>query len=125
MLSSHLLDEVERTCDTVAIVDRGRVVRQGPIDELTRGAGTASVQVDCADPAGAARLIDAAGIAAGTSVTDAGLEVTLPAGVSRELVAEINQRLVGAGIPVYGLQEARASLEDWFLSVTTRLGESP
>jgi ABC-2 type transport system ATP-binding protein len=125
MLSSHLLDEVERTCDTVAIVDRGRVVRQGPIDELTRGAGTASVQVDCADPAGAARLIDAAGIAAGTSVTDAGLEVTLPAGASRELVAEINQRLVGAGIPVYGLQEARASLEDWFLSVTTRLGESP
>ena len=29
MLSSHLLDEVERTCDAVAIVDRGRVVRQG------------------------------------------------------------------------------------------------
>ena len=28
MLSSHLLDEVERTCDAVAIVDRGRVVRQ-------------------------------------------------------------------------------------------------
>ena len=39
VLSSHLLDEVERTCDAVAIVDRGRVVRQGPIDELIRGAG--------------------------------------------------------------------------------------
>ena len=50
VLSSHLLDEVERTCDAVAIVDRGRVVRQGPIDELIRGAGTLSVQVDCADP---------------------------------------------------------------------------
>ena len=35
MLSSHLLDEVERTCDAVAIVDRGRVIRQGPIDELS------------------------------------------------------------------------------------------
>ena len=31
MLSSHLLDEVERTCDAVAIVDHGRVIRQGPI----------------------------------------------------------------------------------------------
>ena len=31
MLSSHLLDEVERTCNAVAIVDRGRVIRQGPI----------------------------------------------------------------------------------------------
>jgi ABC-2 type transport system ATP-binding protein len=125
MLSSHLLDEVERTCAAVAIVDRGRVVRQGPIDELTRGGGAASVLVDCSDPAGAARLIDAAGIAAGTSATDAGLEVTLPAGASRELVADINQRLVGAGISVYGLRETRASLEDWFLSVTTRLGENP
>ena len=125
MLSSHLLDEVERTCDAVAIVDRGRVIRQGPIDELIRTAGTASVQVDCADPARAARLIDEAGIAAGTSLTDAGLTVALPAAASRELVADINRRLVGAGISVYGLQEIRASLEDWFLSVTTRLGEQP
>jgi ABC-2 type transport system ATP-binding protein len=125
VLSSHLLDEVERTCDAVAIVDRGRVVRQGPIDELIRGAGTLSVQVDCADPGRAARLIDEAGIAAGTSLTDAGLTVTLPAGASRELVADINRRLVGAGISVYGLQEIRASLEDWFLSVTTRLGDNP
>jgi ABC-2 type transport system ATP-binding protein len=125
MLSSHLLDEVERTCDAVAIVDRGRVIRQGPIDELIRAAGTASVQVDCADPARAARLIDDAGIAAGTSLTDAGLTVALPAAASRELVADINRRLVAAGISVYGLQEVRASLEDWFLSVTTRLGEQP
>jgi ABC-2 type transport system ATP-binding protein len=125
MLSSHLLDEVERTCDAVAIVDRGRVIRQGPIDELIRGAGTTSVQVDCADPARAARLVDEWGIAAGTSLTEAGLTVALPAGASRELVADINRRLVGAGISVYGLQEARASLEDWFLSVTTRLGEQP
>ncbi|HTZ29884.1 MAG TPA: ABC transporter ATP-binding protein [Streptosporangiaceae bacterium] len=125
MLSSHLLDEVERTCDAVAIVDRGRVIRQGPIDELIRAAGTASVQVDCADPARAARLIDEAGIAAGTSLTDAGLTVALPAAASRELIADINRRLVAAGISVYGLQEVRASLEDWFLSVTTRLGEQP
>jgi ABC-2 type transport system ATP-binding protein len=124
VLSSHLLDEVERTCDAVAIVDRGRVIRQGPIDELTRGAGVV-VEVDCADPARAGRLIDDAGIAAGTSITDAGLTVTLPTGASRELVADINRRLVDAGISVYGLKEIRASLEDWFLSVTTRLGERP
>jgi len=48
VLSSHLLDEVERTCDAVAIVDRGRVIRQGPIDELICGAGTVVVQADCA-----------------------------------------------------------------------------
>ena len=122
MLSSHLLDEIERTCDTVAIVDHGRVIRQGSIDELTRGAGTV-VQVDCAEPDRAAKLIGEAGIAAGTTRTQAGLTVTLPAGASRELVADLNRLLVGAGIAVYGLQEIRTSLEDWFLSVTSRLGD--
>jgi ABC-2 type transport system ATP-binding protein len=37
VLSSHLLDEVERTCDAVAIVDRGTVIRQGPISQLLAG----------------------------------------------------------------------------------------
>jgi len=123
VLSSHLLDEVERTCDAVAIVDHGRVIRQGSIDELIRGAGAAVVQVDCDEPARAAQLIEQAGIAAGTALTGAGLTVTLPSGTSRELVADINRRLVVAGIDVYGLREVQASLEDWFLSVTSRLGE--
>ncbi len=108
----------------VAIVDHGRVIRQGPIDELTRGAGSGAVQVDCADPVRAAQVIEAAGIAAGTALTGTGLTVTLPAGASRELVADINRRLVRADIDVYGLQESRASLEEWFLSVTTRLGDT-
>ena len=37
VLSSHLLDEVERTCDAVAIVDQGRIIRQGPIAQLLGG----------------------------------------------------------------------------------------
>ena len=123
MLSSHLLDEVERSCSSVAIVDHGRVIRQGTIDELIRGAGTMAVRVDCAQPARAAELIDQAGTAAGTALTETGLTVTLSAGASRELIADINRRLVRADIGVYGLQGIRASLEDWFLSVTSRLGD--
>jgi len=122
MLSSHLLDEVERTCDAVAIVDHGRVIRQGSIDELIRGAGATVVQVDCAEPVRARELIDQAGIAAGTALTGAGLTVTLPPGATRELIADLNRRLVVAGLDVYGLREVQASLEDWFLSVTSRLG---
>ncbi len=38
VLSSHLLDEVERTCDAVAIVDRGKVIKQGSIADLLEGA---------------------------------------------------------------------------------------
>jgi len=123
VLSSHLLDEVERTCDAVAIVDHGRVIRQGPIDELIRGAGAMVVQVDCAEPARAKQLIDEAGIAAGTALATTGLTVTMPAGAKREAIADLNRRLVGADIDVYGLREVQTSLEDWFLSVTSRLGD--
>jgi len=123
MLSSHLLDEVERTCDAVAIVDHGRVIRQGPIDELVRGAGGRVVRVDCSDPATAGRLIEEAGIAASVTLGERELTVTLPPGGSRATVAEVNRRLVEGGISVYGLAEVQATLEDWFLSVTSRLGE--
>src|SRR5579863_4316833 len=123
VLSSHLLDEVERTCDAVAIVDHGRVIRQGPIDELTRGAGGVVVQVDCAEPVRAAQLISEAGIAAGTTLTDTGLTVTLPPGASHQDIADLTRLLVRADIDVYGLREIQTSLEDWFLSVTSRLGE--
>ena len=41
LLSSHLLDEVEKTCDIAAIVDQGRVVAQGTIAELTAAAASA------------------------------------------------------------------------------------
>ncbi len=124
MLSSHLLDEVERTCDAVAIVDRGRVVRQGPIEELVRGANVV-VQVGCSDPPTAARLIEEADLAIDVSPGELGLTVTLPAAAPRDMVAEVNRRLVEGGISVYNLQEVRASLENWFLSVTSRLGEHP
>jgi ABC-type multidrug transport system ATPase subunit len=53
-----LLDEVERTCDTVAIVDHGRVIRQRPIAELIRGAGAMVLQIDCGESPRAAQLID-------------------------------------------------------------------
>jgi ABC-2 type transport system ATP-binding protein len=121
MLSSHLLDEVERTCDQVAIVDHGKVIRQGPIDELTGAAGTA-VEVQCPDPPAAARALGQPAIASRITVTEDGLTVMLAAGPAREQAAEINRRLVEAGISVYGLRPANVSLEDWFLSVTSRFG---
>jgi ABC-2 type transport system ATP-binding protein len=123
MLSSHLLDEVERTCDTVAIVDRGHVVRQGPIEELIHGTANVVLQVDCGDAASAARLITEAKIAIDVVVGEEGLMVTLPPGADRERIAEINRRLVESGISVYSFHIVRTTLEDWFLSVTSRFGE--
>jgi ABC-2 type transport system ATP-binding protein len=121
VLSSHLLDEVERTCDQVAIVDHGKVIRQGPIDELTARAG-AAVEVRCSDPAAAARVLGQPGEPSRVTLTADRLTVTFDAGSARDHVAQINRRLVEAGIAVYDLRQTHASLEDWFLSVTSRFG---
>ena len=122
MLSSHLLDEVERTCDAVAIVDHGHVIRQGTIEELVHGAGALVVHVECGDPSAAQQVIDRSGLAAGTSLTESGVTVTFRAGSTRADIDELTKRLVEGGVAVYGLQQVQTSLEDWFLTVTSRLG---
>ena len=121
VLSSHLLDEVERTCDAVAIVDRGSVIRQGPISELLAGASLA-LQVECSEPDRARALLEAPRIGPTSRSGRWGSGITLPAGTPREVIAEINRILVQGGISVYRLQQIQASLESWFLQVTSRLG---
>jgi len=97
------------------------VVRQGPISELLAGASLA-LQVECSEPDRARSLIDATRIGANIEVGSLGLGISLPAGTTRDVIAEINRVLVAGGISVYRLQEIQASLESWFLQVTSRLG---
>ena len=123
VLSSHLLDEVERTCDAVAIVDRGQIIRQGPISELLAGASL-GLQVECSEPERARGLLERTNLGAHIETGDQGLGITLPAGTERDVIAEINRVLVEGGIAVYRLQQVQASLESWFLQVTSRLGAS-
>jgi ABC-2 type transport system ATP-binding protein len=121
VLSSHLLDEVERTCDAVAIVDRGAVIRQGPISQLLAGSSF-EVQVECSEPDRARSLLEGTAFGAQVQVGPDGLAISLPENTERDAIAEINRLLVEGGISLYRLQHIQASLEQWFLSVTSRLG---
>jgi ABC-2 type transport system ATP-binding protein len=124
MLSSHLLDEIERTCDAVAIVDHGKVIRQGSISELLSGTAF-ELKVECSTPSVARDILAATNFAAAQLVvSDEGLHLSLPADTQRDVIAEINRKLVEGGIAVYRLEANQASLESWFLEVTSRLGES-
>src|SRR4051812_10183240 len=111
-LSSHLLDEVEKTCDQVAIVDRGRVVVQGAVEEIAAG-GSPTVLVEVDDPAAARRIAES--LHASVDEEGRGLRLTLPEGVT---TAAVNAALVGAGLAVSRLEPARATLEQTFLAIT-------
>jgi ABC-2 type transport system ATP-binding protein len=122
VLSSHLLDEIQRTCDAVAIVDRGNVIRQGPISELLAGTSL-TLQIDCSEPDRAKALLTGTHLTATIDLVADGLAITLPAGTSRDVIAEVARVLVTERIAVYRLEPVQASLESWFLQVTSRLGD--
>jgi ABC-2 type transport system ATP-binding protein len=122
VLSSHLLDEVEKTCDAVAIVDRGKVIRQGPISELLARASVI-LEIDSSDNEKACTVVGASNLGLQATGGQAGLAITLPPGTGRDLTAQVARLLIDNGVDLYRLQPMQTSLETWFLEVTSRLGE--
>jgi len=123
VISSHLLDEVERTCDAIAIVDRGRVVLQGRLADL-RDSADAVLRIDCSDPARAAVLLRLREDVAGVREEEGQLVLRLAADDARTETAAIAHVLLDAGFELYRLQLDHDSLEERFLGLTTRLGEA-
>lgn len=110
-LSSHLLAEVEVLCNRVAVIDRGRVVAQGTVEQLVHGGGGA--QVRTGDDARARAVLERAGFAV-KSGTAVGFVVDGSDGdVARALAA-----LHGAAIDVYEASRMRRSLEDVYRDLT-------
>jgi ABC-2 type transport system ATP-binding protein len=116
VLSSHLLDEVERTCDHVAIVDGGTIVAQGSIAELRGDGHVVFVEADDNDRA---RDVLAESTAV-ERVVDDGAVLTVSI-LDVRAVPDLNRRLVEAGVAVHRLEPQQASLEQRFLEITTRL----
>ena len=113
LLSSHLLGEVEQVCDRVGVVRRGKLVVEGTVSEI-RGREGLLVRAKPLQEASfiASRL---AGVEEAT-VVDGALRLI----VDPERAAEINAKLVSAGISVSELRPAEQSLEEVFLELTEK-----
>ena len=118
-LSSHLLDEVEKICDAAAIVDRGKVVAQGPIAELAGGQLRAELIVGVDDTDLAERTLAGSQLVSEVVRADEGLRVVLSG--APETAAQLNATLVAAGVGVARLEPVRHSLEQRFLDVISGL----
>jgi len=110
-LSSHLLHEVEQICDRVAIIQRGKIVREGTVAELLSGhRSRLSLQ---ATPTDRALAVLSERWAVSRQDTD-----RLLVNASTEERPEIVRQLVAQGISVHEVVVRQPSLEDYFLSVT-------
>ncbi len=118
LLTTHYMDEAERLCDRVAIVDHGKVIALGTPAELIAGLGAEHVVEFSADGG-----LDETALAALPSVQsvrheagDWALVVAAPHVAVPALLAELSRR----GTPLQRLTTHHATLEDVFVSLTGR-----
>jgi len=113
VLSSHLLTEVEEVCNRVAIVRSGRIVYEGTIAALARGAGTLYRLATTND--GRAEQV----CAAQPGIEDVRREHGRLAFTADEAAAaELSRALVEAGVLIRELAPQTVTLEDLFFSLT-------
>ena len=116
VLSSHDMVEVEELCDTLTVLDQGRVIFSGTVDDLRRRAPAPTHLLRTSDDRAALGL---AGALTGVRVarsTDGGLEATANVGALDTYVIALGR----AGIAVRMLERRARSLESLFLELTDR-----
>jgi len=109
-LNSHLLTEVERVCDRVAILDHGRVLASGRLDDLL---GESSVRIRVTDlPPTAVASLGRFGRV--TSSDDGWLSI---AAIDREAIPDAVAAIVAAGGRIHAVDAGRATLEDRYMEL--------
>jgi len=111
-LNSHLLSEVEVTCDRVAFIRQGRVIRAGTIDELSGGLVRVRIKLDEISDGLLAELAQWGERV--EQVSDQEIEMNLP---DEARSADLNTWLVSNGVRVYAFAPHQLSLEDLFLQI--------
>jgi ABC-2 type transport system ATP-binding protein len=111
-LSSHLLSEVEQVCSHVGVMNRGKLLMQGTLDEL-RASATPKLRVEVDDPGKACEVLTAMGL------SDVALEGQQVVGALEGLrPQDCCRALVEAGVGVRMLLSEQVSLEDAFVALT-------
>jgi ABC-type multidrug transport system ATPase subunit len=116
-LSSHLLHEIEQTATSMAIINNGNLVVQGPVTELL-SKGEAAVRLEARPAPEAEALIRNFPLVTGVRRNGDLIEFAIP----RESTGSLNRALVEAGIEVRALVPRR-SLEEYFLAITAGASE--
>ena len=121
LVSTHLMDEAER-CHGLAIISRGKLVAEGTPHALMQGIDATVLEIECADPQKASRLLkDQPWV---KSVTQLGTRLhALLDKDAKDGPKRLAQLLKGSGLDAK-VQEIEANLEDVFVASTGFLSEA-
>jgi ABC-2 type transport system ATP-binding protein len=112
LMATHLLDDVQSTCDQVVMIDGGRLVGAGRTDDLLETSGV--VRVDVGEHG--KRLVAILGARA-TLLPDGSVEL---AADDESALDAVVAAVADAGLPLHGLSSRRASLDGLFLGAASR-----
>jgi ABC-2 type transport system ATP-binding protein len=121
LVSSHILPEVQQLADVVGIIDRGRLVRQGPLDELLAGGAQVRVRVRPDEVTAALAALAATGAPVEPDVIGGEATGQVTVRVPVERASDVNRLLAEAGIYAAGI-ESTSDLESVFLTLTAGAG---
>ncbi len=117
ILSSHLMGEVQAVCERVAVIDRGRIVTVGTVEELR---GESELEVTATPSDIAASTLRALPYVEDVRRGDGHLLLKVPTSHT----ANITRELVRAGVAVTGLRRTERQLEDVFFDLTSQTGRA-
>jgi ABC-2 type transport system ATP-binding protein len=116
-ISSHILDEVEKMADDVAIIQKGRVAAFGTVDQLL-GGGRQTILVRTSDSAAAVSVLAGVnGVTRPVPGANGSVELDVEK-LDDEITAAVGRALFEAGLPVFELRATQESLEQRFLDIT-------
>ncbi len=118
LLTTHYMEEAERLCERVAVVDHGRIIAQGAPSDLIAGLGAPHILEFTTDPP-----VDAAVLASVRGLRDPRQRDgrwQLAAASLAEAVPALVDAVEGAGAKLVSLSTHRATLEDVFIALTGR-----
>ena len=123
LLTTQYLEEADRLCRDIVVVDHGRVIAEGTPPELKATLGTSVVSITLSDAAAARK---AASLIASLSehppnIDGATVELTVESGP--EVAVDVLRTLDAAHLPLVGLALREPSLDDVFLSLTGHKAE--
>ncbi|HDS58855.1 MAG TPA: ABC transporter ATP-binding protein [Thermoplasmatales archaeon] len=118
ILSSHLLHEVEQVCDTVAIINKGKLIRKDTIKDLVRETRDKGIRVSVTCLTLNRNIIDAVRGISGVEHVETRDNILTAIVRNEELAADINTAVVKAGGRVVRVEESTPDLEEIFLQLT-------